>query len=57
MFGFGASEGGRFLLVSIGVLLLSTPVVGAAVAPVEATENCLVVASEADGQQLVCSHA
>ena len=57
MFSFGAGEGGRFLLASIGALLLSTPVVGIAVAPVEGVEACLLVVTDVDGQQLVCSHA
>jgi hypothetical protein len=56
MFNYGANEWGRMLLMGIGALLLSTPVVGTAVAPAQ-SEPCLVVPTQADGEQLVCSHA
>jgi hypothetical protein len=57
MFSLGASEWGRMLLVGIGALLLSTPLVGTAVAPARAAEACLVVSTPDAGDQLVCSHA
>jgi hypothetical protein len=57
MINLGASEWSRTLLVGIGALLISAPLVGTACAPGEASEACLLVSTQDGGDQLVCSHA
>jgi hypothetical protein len=46
----------RTLAAGIGALLLSTTMIVAAAAPVEAAQPCLVLAADS-GEQVVCSHA
>jgi hypothetical protein len=57
MFGFGKFEWQRTLVAGAGALLLSTTMIAAAAAPVEAAQTCLVVPQEAGTGQVVCSHA
>ena len=57
MFSFEESAWSRMLLIAIGTLLLSMPVVGIAVAPARAADTCLVLPTQADGEELVCPHA
>jgi hypothetical protein len=57
MFSLGSSEWSRTLLVGIGALLLSAPLVGRDAAPAAAAQACLLVSTSDAGDQLVCSHA
>jgi hypothetical protein len=57
MFGFSGSGWQRAVVGMIGALVLSTTVVGATCAPVQAAEACLIVPADAGAEQLVCSHA
>lgn len=57
MFDFGKSEWQRTLVAGVGALLLSTTMIVAAAAPVEAAQGCLVMPVDAGAEQVVCSHA
>lgn len=57
MFGFGKFRWQRTLVASVGALLLSTTMIVAAAAPVEAAQTCLVLPQQAGADQVVCSHA
>lgn len=57
MFDFGKKDWSRTLVAGIGALLLSTTMIAAAAAPVEAAQPCLLMPADAGAEQVVCSHA
>lgn len=57
MFDFGKFEWSRTLVAGLGALVLSTTMIAAAAAPVDAAQPCIVVPADIGADQMVCSHA
>lgn len=57
MISFGKQEWRRTLTATIGAFLVSTTVIAATAAPVEAAQTCLLMPADIGAGPVVCSHA